>query len=78
MTKQYKEQKNSLDKAAKEKAYKTGKATKMRAYLETMKKADDYLEEWSEDAWILMVETATVNRDKTITFKFVNGKEIQV
>ena len=77
LTKQYKEQKNSLNKAAKEKAYKTGKATKMRAYLETMKKADDYLEEWSEDAWILMVETATVNRDKTITFKFVNGQTVK-
>ena len=77
LTKQYKEQKNSLNKAAIEKAYKTGKATKMRAYLETMKKADDYLEEWSEDAWILMVETATVNRDKTITFKFVNGQTVK-
>ena len=50
----------------------------MRAYLETMKQADDYLEEWSVEAWILMVETATVNRDKTITFKFVNGKEVRV
>lgn len=77
LTKQYEEQKNSLNKVAKEKAYKTGKATKMRAYLETIKKADDYLEEWSEDVWILMVETATVNRDKTITFKFVNGQTVK-
>jgi hypothetical protein len=77
LTKQYEEQKNSLNKAAKEKAYKTGKATKMRAYLETIKKADDYLEEWSEDVWILMVETAMVNRDKTITFKFVNGQTVK-
>lgn len=77
LTKQYEEQKNSHNKAAKEKAYKMGKATKMRAYLETIKKADDYLEEWSEDAWILMVETATVNRDKTITFKFVNGQTVK-
>ena len=46
--------------------------------LSFMKQADDYIGEWSEEAWILMVETATVNRDKTITFKFVNGKEIQV
>ena len=78
LTKQYEEQKISLDKVVKEKAFKTGRATKMRAYLEAMKQANDYLEGWSEEAWILMVETATVNRDKTITFKFVNGKEIQV
>ena len=36
------EQKNSPDKVAKEKAFKTGKATKMRAYLEAMKHADDF------------------------------------
>lgn len=78
LTKQYDEHKAALDKALKEKAYKTGKATKMRAYLEAMKKADDYLEKWSDDMWILMVETATVHRDKTITFKFVNGREIKV
>ena len=77
LTKQYEEQKNSLDKATKEKAYKTGKATKMRACLEAMKQADDYIKEWSEEAWILMVERAIVNKDKTITFKFVNSKEIQ-
>lgn len=45
LTKQYEEQKNSLDKAAKEKAYKTDNTTKMRAYLEAMKQADDYIEE---------------------------------
>lgn len=78
LTKEYETQKAALEKAVKEKAYKTGKATKMRAYLEAMKQADDFLEEWSDEAWILMVETATVNRDKTITFKFANGKEVAV
>lgn len=78
LMKEYETQKAALEKAVKEKAYKTGKATKMRAYLEAMKKADDFLEEWSEEAWILMVETATVNRDKTITFKFANGQTIQI
>lgn len=76
LTKEYETQKAALEKAVKEKAYKTGKATKMRAYLEAMKQADDFLEEWSDEVWILMVETATVNRDKTITFRFTGGKEI--
>ncbi len=52
------------------------KNAKMRAYLEAMKQADDFLEKWSDEVWILMVETATVNRDKTITFRFTGGKEI--
>lgn len=74
LTKQYEVQKNSLDKMVKENAYKTDKATKMRAYYEAMKQADDYIEEWSDEAWIQMVEKATVNRDKTITFKFVKAR----
>jgi len=78
LTKQYEEHKAALDKAVKEKAYKTGKATQMRASLETMKKADDYLEEWSDEMWILLVESATVNRDNTITFTFINGQEVRV
>lgn len=78
LTKQYDEHKAALEKALKEKAYKTGKTTKMQAYLEAMKKADDYIEVWSDEMWILMVETATVHRDKTITFRFVNGREIRV
>ena len=76
LTKQYDEHKAALDKAVKEKAYKTGKATQMRVSLEAMKQADDFLEEWSDEMWILMVETATVNRNKTITFQFTSGKEI--
>ncbi len=78
LTKEYETQKAALEKAVKEKAYKTGKATKMRAYLEAMKQADDYLEKWSDEVWILVVETATVNRDKSISFKFVNGQTIRV
>ncbi len=74
LTKQYEVQKNSLGKMVKENAYKTDKATKMRAYFEAMKQADDYIEEWSDEAWIQMVEKATVNRDKTITFKFVKAR----
>ena len=78
LTKEYETQKTALEKAVKEKNYKTGKATKMRAYLEAMKQADDFLEKWSDEVWLLMVETATVNRDKSISFRFVNGQTIRV
>lgn len=78
LTKQYEEHKAALDKAVKEKAYKTGKATQMRASLEAMKKADDFLEEWSDEVWIFMVESATVNRDNTITFTFISGQEVRI
>ena len=48
----------------------------MKAYLADMRNADNYLPEWSDDVWMTMVEKATVNRNKTITFHLTSGKEI--
>jgi len=73
---QYESEKNALDKALEKRAYKQSQQIKMKAYLEEMKKADNYLPEWSNDVWMLMVEKAIVNRDKTITFKFISGTEV--
>jgi len=73
---QYESEKNALDKALEKRAYMQAQEIKMKAYLEEIKKADNYLPEWSNDVWMLMVEKAIVNKDKTITFKFTSGTEI--
>ncbi|NLD48916.1 MAG: hypothetical protein GX660_17285, partial [Clostridiaceae bacterium] len=73
---QYELEKNVLDKALEKRAYKQAQQIKMKAYLEEIKKADNYLPEWSNDVWMLMVEKAIVNKDKTITFKFTSGTEV--
>jgi DNA invertase Pin-like site-specific DNA recombinase len=73
---QYESEKNALDKALEKRAYMQAQEIKMKAYLEEIKKADNYLPEWSNDVWMIMVEKAIVNRDKTITFKFTSGTEI--
>lgn len=73
---QYESEKNDLDKALEKRAYMQAQEIKMKAYLEEIKKADNYLPEWSNDVWMIMVEKAIVNRDKTITFKFTSGTEI--
>lgn len=73
---QYESEKNDLDKTLEKRAYKQAQEIKMKAYLEVIKKADNYLPEWSNDVWMIMVEKAIVNRDKTITFKFTSGTEI--
>ena len=36
-------------------------------------KSDDKLKYWNDSIWMLMVESATVYRDKKIKFKFYNG-----
>ncbi len=73
---QYESEKNALDKTLEKRAYMQAQEIKMKAYLEEIKKADNYLPEWSNDVWMLMVEKAIVNKDKTITFKFTSGTEI--
>ena len=69
---QYEENKNALDKTLEKRAYKQAQEIKMKAYLGEVKKADNYLPEWSNDVWIIMVEKAIVNRDNSITFRFYN------
>ena len=73
---QYESEKNDLDKTLEKRAYKQAQEIKMKAYLEEIKKADNYLPKWSNDVWMIMVKKAIVNRDKTITFKFTSGTEI--
>ncbi|HHX68918.1 MAG TPA: hypothetical protein GX708_12805, partial [Gallicola sp.] len=75
---QYESEKNDLDKTLEKRAYKQAQEIKMKAYLEEIKKADNYLPEWSNDVWMIMVEKATVNRDKTITFRFTSGTEVTI
>jgi len=78
MSAQYEENKNALDKVIEKKSYKQAQKIKMKAYLEEIKKADNYLPEWSNDVWMIMAESGIVNRDGTITFKFNSGTEIKV
>ncbi len=73
---QYESEKNALNKTLEKRSYKQAQQIKMKAYLEEIKKADNYLPEWSNDVWMLMVEKAIVNRDKTVTFKLTSGTEI--
>jgi hypothetical protein len=73
---QYEVTKIELDKTLEKRVYKQAQEIKMKAYLAEIKKVDNYLPVWSDDLWILMVEEAIVNRDKTINFKFTSGTEV--
>lgn len=35
------------------------------------------IDTWNDELWMTMVESAIVHKDKSITFKFYNGKEIR-
>ena len=52
-------------------------ALKMKSYLVNLSVTEDILDEWNESIWMLLVDSATVHRDKSITFKFQDGKELK-
>ncbi len=74
----YEKLKLELSKLQKEKSYKQGQALNLQVFLHTFEKADGVLQEWDDDLWMIMVESALVHRDKSVTFKFYNGTEITV
>ena len=45
----------------------------MRAFLKALRKSESDIDKLDEQIWMLMVESATVHRNKNITFKFNNG-----
>ena len=74
----YTKTKNELDELITEKTYKLGQATKLQIFIKELEEAESILTNWSDEIWMLMVEKAVVHKDKSITFKFYNGKEIRV
>ncbi|MBN2605126.1 MAG: hypothetical protein JXR62_04795, partial [Bacilli bacterium] len=57
---------------------KQGQALKMKSFIENFNQLEDILNEWDERVWMLLVESATVHRNSSITFQFQNGKETTV
>ena len=55
---------------------KKSQVTSLKSVTTNLKKADDRLSEWNEHIWLMLVKSAVVHRDESITFKLSNGKEI--
>jgi len=56
----------------------TTKALQIDAFIACLNKRADTLTIWDDDIWNVLVESGTVHRDGSITFKFKNGKKITV
>lgn len=74
----YEETKAAYDKAVERKSEKQTKALQLEAFIGSIEFCADTLLEWNEDIWNLLVESGTVHKDGSITFKFKNGTEITV
>ena len=52
-------------------------ALNLKSFISNFKRVDDKLSEWNELVWMLLVKSAVVHKDTSITFKFNNGEEIK-
>lgn len=68
--------KELYEKLNEEKKYKQVKAITLKSYLSTLENADTKILECDDALWMTVLDKAIVNRDETIVFKFINGKEI--
>ncbi len=66
-----------LNRLTKEKTDKESKAIKLNAFVSVMSKSDDKLSGWNERIWMLMVEKAIVQRDKSIKFILYGNHNVE-
>ena len=60
----------TYEQTIKKKTDKENKATRMKSFLSVLNKSEDMLNSWNERIWMLMVEKAIVQRDKSVKFIF--------
>lgn len=76
--KEYAEIINKVNELEDEIRNKKAQAKNLNAFIADLANRPNVLSEWDEDVWNYLVEKATVHEDKTITFLFRNGQEINV
>ena len=61
-----------------EKTIRRGKKAKILASVGLMEKEPNLILKWNKEAWMAMVESAIVHKDKTISFRFYCGRKVKV
>lgn len=54
------------------------KATRMKAFLVNLGNSLDHLDDWNNHIWMTLVESGTVHRSGSVTFKLNNGHQFNV
>jgi len=77
LSNRYERLKGRLEELLNIKSEKKGQAHKMKSFQSNVTQSKDELVDWNENVWMLMVDSAVVHKDTSITFKFNNRKEIK-
>ena len=77
LSKRFDDTKKKLAAVENERDYKKGQTIRLNAFIEKIKATSECITEWDQEIWNFMLESAIVNRDGSITFKFKNGTEFR-
>lgn len=77
LTNRYERTKAKQEELITTRSNKLAQAINMKSFLANLNQIDDELVDWNENVWMLMIESAVVHKDSSITFKFHNGNEIR-
>ena len=55
-----------------------GKKNRILAIAKMLEDSPEKILEWNKETWMLTVESATIHKDRTITFKFYGGQKVRV
>jgi site-specific DNA recombinase len=77
LTKRYEQAKNRQEELIDARCNKKSQELNMKTFVANLSRSEDKITAWNESIWMLLVKSAIVHRDKSITFKFNNGKEIK-
>ena len=72
----YERVKARYDSLAELRREKQAKARAIDRFAATLAKRDGLLKEFDSRLWLTVLDYATVNRDKTVTFRFYDGTEV--
>lgn len=50
----------------------------MQTFLTILINSKDIIYSWNDSIWRIMIESAIIHTASSITFKFINGKEIEI
>lgn len=78
LTRQYDTVTGDLERLQQERVLRSQQDKAMALFICTLRKQPEVLDAWDDTVWTVMVEKAIVHRDRSITFVFYNGTEIQV
>ena len=77
LTNRYEKTKQKQEELIEARSNKKAQELNMKSFISNLKQVEDKLSDWNEQIWMLMVNSAVVHRNTSITFKLNNGKEIR-